>query len=105
MAFNQLKTLLVSAPVLAYPQFHSDHLETDASSEGLGAVLAQQQEDGQIHPIAFSSRSLSPHEKNYGITELETLGLVWAVKLFRPYILGHKCIVFTHCLHFTFELR
>ncbi len=73
--FTQLKTLLVSAPVLSYPQFHSDHpfiLETDASGEGLGAVLAQQQEDGQIHPIAFSSQSISPHEKNYRIRNAGT---------------------------------
>jgi len=62
---------------------------------GLGAVLAQEQADGQVHPIAFSSRSLSVHERNYGITELETLGLVWAVKIFRPYILGHRCVVLT----------
>ena len=97
-AFNKLKSLLVSAPVLAYPQFQSGHpfiLETDASIVGLGAVLAQQQEDGQVHPIAFSSRSLSVHERNYAITELETLGLVWATKIFRPYILGHRCVVFT----------
>ena len=97
-AFVKLKTLLVSAPVLSYPQFQSEHpfiLETDASGEGLGTVLAQLQDDGQVHPIAFSSRSLSVHERNYGITELETLGLVWAVKIFRPYILGRRCIVFT----------
>ena len=97
-AFNKLKQLLVSAPVLAYPRFQSGYpfiVETDASTSGLGAVLAQQQDDGNVHPIAFASRSLSKHEQNYGITELETLGLVWAVKLFRPYILGHHCVVFT----------
>ena len=97
-AFDRLKNLLVSAPVLAYPQFQSKYpfiLETDASKKGLGAVLAQQQEDGRVHPVAFASRSLSPNERNYAITELETLGLVWAAKLFRPYILGHRCVVFT----------
>ena len=97
-SFTRLKELLVTAPVLAYPQFESVHpfvLETDASTEGLGAVLAQQQSDGKVHPIAYISRSLNPHERNYGVTELETLGLVWAVKVFRPYLLGHHCIVYT----------
>ena len=70
-------------------------LETDASIHGLGAVLAQKQADGKVHPIAYASRSLNCHERNYGITELETLGLVWAARLFRPYLLGHKCIVYT----------
>ena len=51
--------------------------------------------DGQVHPIAYASHTLDVHEKNYGITELETLGLVWAVKYFRPYILGHRTTVFT----------
>ena len=90
--------MLVTAPVLAYPQFQSEHpfiLETDASTEGLGAILAQQQSDGKVHPIAYASRSLNPHERNYGITELETLGLVWAVKTFRAYLLGHHCVVYT----------
>ena len=70
-------------------------IETDASTVGLGAVLAQKQPDGTVHPIAYASRSLRPAERNYGISELETLGLVWAVKHFRPYILGYPCTVYT----------
>ena len=42
----------------------------------LGAVLAQKQADGFVHPVAYASRSLNPHEKNYAISELETLALV-----------------------------
>ena len=97
-AFERLKEALVTSPVLAYPQFRSEHpfiVKTDASAKGLGAVLAQQQADGQVHPIAFASRSLTAPERNYAITELETLGLVWALKIFRAYLLGHRCIVFT----------
>ena len=85
-------------PVLSYPQFGNDAqfiLETDASSFGLGAVLAQKQEDGQVHSVAYASRTLNPQEKNYGITEMETLAVVWAAKHFRPYLLGHHCTVFT----------
>ena len=96
-AFCQLKTSLVSAPVLAYPQFDSSEpfvLETDASIQELGAVLSQRQSDSKIHPIAYASRSLNVHERNYGITELETLGLVWAARLFRPYLLGRHCVVY-----------
>ena len=97
-AFDQLKHMLCSAPVLAYPQFGPGHqftLETDASLAGLGAVLSQQDEKGRLHPVAYASRTLHKHEQNYPITELETLGLVWAVKYFRAYILGHHCKVLT----------
>ena len=97
-AFQKLKKLLVTAPVLAYPRFGAGQsfvLETDASGVGLGAILSQEQEDGTIHPVAYASRSLDKHERNYGISELETLGLVWAVRYFRPYILGHPCTVYT----------
>ena len=98
VAFNLLKDALTSPPVLVYPKFGPDSefiLETDASYVGLGAVLSQRQEDGKVHPIAYASRSLDVHEKKYGVTELETLGLVWAVRYFRPYLLGHKTTVFT----------
>ena len=63
--FDKLKELLTTAPVLSYPRFGVDSefiLETDASTCGLGAVLGQKQEDGYIHPIAFASRCLQPHE-------------------------------------------
>ena len=97
-AFNELKVALSTSPVLIYPKFgpgHSFILETDASTVGLGAVLSQMQDDGTIHPIAYASRSVDKHEKKYGISELETLGLVWAVCYFRPYLLGHPCTVYT----------
>ena len=89
-AFEALKSLLVTAPILAYPRFREGvefAVETDASTSGLGAVLSQKQEDGCLHPIAYTSRKLQPAETNYGITELETLGIVWAVKYFRSYLL------------------
>ena len=62
---------------------------------GLEAVLSQEQSDGTIHPVAYASRLVDKHEKNYGISKLETLGLVWAVRHFRPYLLEHPCMVFT----------
>ena len=95
-AFEELKAMLTAAPVLAYPNFEQEFiLETDASGVVLGAVLAQRQGDGSVRPISFASRTLQHHEKNYGITELEGLGVVWAVKHFRPYIYGHHCVVYT----------
>lgn len=97
-AFTQLKEALTTTPVLVYPRFgpgNSFILETDSSIVGLGAVLPQAQDDGIIHPIAYASHSVDKHERNYGISELETLGLVWAVRSFRPYLLGHPCTVYT----------
>ena len=67
----------MTAPVLSYPCFGTDKeliLETDSSGIGLGTVLAEEH-GGQVHPIAYASRSLDPHEWNYGISELETLVL------------------------------
>lgn len=64
-------------------------LYTDASGQGLGAVLEQEQ-DGRLHPVAYASQTLSKHESCYGITDLEALGVVWAAKHFRACLLGHK---------------
>ena len=95
-AFVELKTLLTNAPILAFPNFSRDfHLETDASGLGLGAVLSQEQSDGTTRPIAYASRTLQPHERNYAATEMEALGVVWAVKHFRQYLYGHRCHVHT----------
>ena len=95
-AFEELKEKLTTSPVLAYPSFNQDFiLETDASISGLGAVLAQIQSDSKPHPIAYASRSLSPSEKNYSVTELETLAVVWAMSHFHYYLYGHNVMVYT----------
>ena len=54
-------------------------LETDASKEGLGAVLSQKQADGWFHLVAYGSWALTAHEKNYHSTKLEFLALKWAI--------------------------
>ena len=95
-AFQQLKQSLTQAPVLAFPNFGNEFmLETDASGVGLGAILTQKQEDGTVRPIAYASRTLQSHEKRYSATELEALGIVWAVKHFRHYLYGHRCHVYS----------
>ena len=63
-AFDTLKQACMSAPVLDFTYYTKGFLlETDASKEGLGAVLSQKQADGQYHPVAYGSRALMAHEK------------------------------------------
>ena len=89
----QLKELLNTTPILCYPNFQRPFiLETDASGCGLGA---QVQNDELVRPIAYASCSLQKHERNYSITELEGVGIVWAVRHFRTYLYGHHCVVYT----------
>ena len=79
-AFNALKQAYMSAPILAFTDYTKEFpLETDASKEGLGAVLSQKQVDGLYHPVAYGSQALTAHEKNYHSTKLEFLALKWAV--------------------------
>jgi len=79
--------------VLAYPRFDEDFvLETDTLAMGLGAVLAQLQSDGFVHPIAYASHALSPSEHNYGIIDLETLA---ALSHFHYYLYEHKAMIIT----------
>ncbi|KAG2191823.1 hypothetical protein INT47_006654 [Mucor saturninus] len=93
-AFTKLKELLVSEPVLCKPDFVKKfYVVTDASKDGLGAVLTQKDDEGHEHPIIYSSRLLHGAEVNYGISKLELLAVVWAVKLYRPYLLGSKFTV------------
>ena len=77
-----LKGKVQSVPVLVFPDFDKPFLlETDASKEGLGAVLSQKQSDGWYHPVAFGSHSLTPAEKNYHSSKLEFLALKWSVTI------------------------
>ena len=94
-AFNSLKECLIKAPVLRLPDFsRSFVLQTDASDEGLGAILYQDFEDGRF-PVAFASRKLLAREKVYAAIEKECLGLVWAVKKFQTYLYGTEFLLQT----------
>ena len=79
-AFEELKMRCMTAPVLVFTDFKKPFwLETDASKEGLGAVLLQESDDGQYHPVAFASRELKGGEPKYHSSKLEFLALKWAI--------------------------
>ncbi len=95
-SFATLKQCLISTPVLAYPSLDQAFVvETDASILALGAVLSQLQQDELYHPVAYASRSLTAAERNYGVTELETLAVVWAMSHYRSYLYGQDVTVYT----------
>lgn len=77
---------LTTAPVLAHFNEEFDTLiQTDASHEGLGAVLMQDDGESGIRPVCFISRRLTDAETRYHSNELECLAVVWAVKKLRVY--------------------
>lgn len=87
-AFQKLKSQLISAPILIYPDFKNDfEIYTDASGVGIGAVLVQTVRD-VMYPVAFASRQLNAHERNYSTSEREMLAIVWASRHFKSYIFG-----------------
>ncbi|GJV15612.1 putative reverse transcriptase domain-containing protein [Tanacetum coccineum] len=91
IAFQLLKQKLCSAPILALPEGSKDFIVyCDASIKGLGAVLMQREK-----VIAYASRQLKIHEKNYTTHDLELGAVVFSLKLWRHYLYGTKCTVFT----------
>ena len=70
-------------------------ISSDASNAGLGAVIAQLQDDGAYKPVAYASRSLTDAEKNYAVIEKEALAVTWACEKFTDYVLGMKFTVHT----------
>ena len=94
-AFDRLKLLLTTSPITAFPDFNLPfRLYTDASTVGLGAILAQIQ-DGKERIICCASRSLNQAEKAYLTTKLECLAIVWAVAKFRPYLMAMPLEIYT----------
>ncbi|GJW99110.1 putative reverse transcriptase domain-containing protein [Tanacetum coccineum] len=90
-AFQLLKQKLCSAPILALPEGSEDFVVYyDASHKGLGAVLMQREK-----VISYASRQLKIHEKNYTTHDLELGSVVFSLKLWRHYLYGTKCTVFT----------
>nr|GFB53686.1 putative reverse transcriptase domain-containing protein [Tanacetum cinerariifolium] len=90
-AFQLLKQKLCSAPILALPEGSEDFVAyCDASIKGLGVVLMQRDK-----VISYASRQLKIHEKNYTTHDLELGAIVFALKIWRHYLYGTKCTVFT----------
>jgi len=104
-AFEILRGRLSDAPILALTKRHGHYIvDVDSSYEQLGCCLQQQQSDGEYHPIDYYSRALLPAEKNYFATEIEALGVVWAVTYLRSYLEGAElwCGVITaRCYRFS----
>ena len=93
-ALQLIKTRLLQAPILAFPNFrHPFVIDTDASETALGAVLSQIFDEER--PIALELRVLSKTEVNYATTKHEGLEIVQAMQWFRPYISGSQCVVRT----------
>ena len=87
-AFDKLKQKLISASVLAYPDPSKPFLlDCDCSGFALGSVLSQTH-DGQEHPVAYYSHTLSRAERNYCVTRRELLAVVESIKHFHPYLYG-----------------
>nr|GEV53315.1 putative reverse transcriptase domain-containing protein [Tanacetum cinerariifolium] len=90
-AFQIIKQKLCSAPILALPEGSEDFVVyCDALIKGLGAVLMQREK-----MIAYGSRQLKLHEKNYTTYDLELGAVVFALEIWRHYLYGTKCTVFT----------
>jgi hypothetical protein len=89
-AFQTLKHYLTSAPVLAQPDNSKPYkVYCDASGTGLGCVLMQEN-----RVIAYASRALRPHEKNYPTHDLELAVVVHALKIWRHYLMGACCNIY-----------
>lgn len=99
-SFQELKKRLVSALVLVLPDIRKDFVVfCDACREGLGCVLMQ---EGRV--VAYASRQLKPHKGNYPTHDLELAAIVHALKIWRHYLIGNRCEIFTDhkSLKYTF---
>jgi len=96
ISFEALKAALVTAPILVFPDFSRPFIiACDASRNSIGCTLMQLDEDNIERPVAYASRTLSPAEIGYGISEKECLACVWSCRQFRKYIQGSEVIVIT----------
>ncbi len=101
-SFDELQKALISNPVVAYPRTDRPfHLIVDAatggadSSGGFGAILGQENDKGQLHVVAYASRSLRDHERNYTPYLAEMNAAAWAIDHFDVYLRGRKFVLYT----------
>ena len=97
-AFNKLKEIMVTKPVLTIYSPHAEtELHTDASSSGFGGILLQRGEDSKMHPVMYYSRRATEPESRLHSFELETLAIIYSLQRFKPYVHGVHFKIVTDC--------
>ena len=107
-AFNKLKEMLTSPPVIAYPDHEKQFfIECDASNYAIGDVLSQKGDHGILHPIYYYPKTLNKAEVNYSITEKELLAIKTAFTEWRHLLQGakHKIIVYSDHRNLLFATK
>lgn len=106
-AFEQLKIELTKHPVLKLFKFRAKtELHTDASKEGYGAVMLQQDdENGNMHPVCYMSRKTRTAEQKYHSYELEAMAVINAFNKWRSYVLGEHVKVITDRNAFALTMK
>ncbi len=93
---ERIKMLLADTVTLKYPDPNKGfHLYTDASAVAISAVLAQEDEKGEIRPVYFASKLLQQSERNYYTTDRECLAVVWGIKMYHHYLANNHFIIIT----------
>ena len=107
-AFIKVKELLTSAPVLHFPRFHKPFIiHVDASDCGVGAFLAQKDDNGELAIIAYFSKRFTSSQQHYSATQKECLAVVLAVTHWRPYIWGRHfvCVTDHSALRYLYSMQ
>ena len=95
-AFNKLKTSLHNVQTLSHPNYSKEFiLMTDASGYAIGACLAQYDENNQLKPLGYFSKTLTNTQSRYSTTKREAYGLVSSLKHFQYILLGHETTILT----------
>ena len=90
-AFETLRKACLSPPVLAHPRWDREFtIMSDGSPTGVGACLAQENDEGQLVAVAYFSKALTPAQQAYGQCEIETLALLSALEVWKSYFMGNK---------------
>ena len=97
-AFQKIKALLMSSPVLVAPDFQKPFkLQVDASDIGCGSVLLQESDEGIDQPVCYFSKKFNKHQRNYSTVEKECLALILSLRHFDVYVSSpaHTVTVYT----------
>ena len=107
-AFVEVKELLTSAPVLHFPQVYKSFIiHADATDCGVGAFLAQKEDNGELAIIAYFSKRFTSSQPHYSATQTECLAVVLAVTHWRPYIWGRHfvCVTDHSALRYLYSMQ